>query len=733
MNFMFEKLKYYIGAGLSSNYIQEKVDFTVGCWKVVDAVHKTTKQRVSLWLIDHEFLDKRFPNKADQTSYINGYMTCIKNSRKLVHPHLLKIHDIQLDPYYFEFTSEHVTSCLKNHVGKLDSNDASYIAFQIIDALSFLHNTSKKVHYGVSTSSIFLDDNYNAKLFNFNWLSDIDSDNTSKPPFSSYDITPTYPNIKYSAPEVVLSKSCQVQTDIFSFAAVFCELLTGKQLLECTTKETYKPEENPINKIQGMTTTFYQLLSNCLQPSASLRPVSTDLLREPAFNTVPIKILRYLDMIVLKDPKDKFEFFKALPKAIGGFSQNLLRCKIIPILVEECHINVRFAPILLPTIFQAGKYFPIDEFTEHVFNKVSFLIPVLEPPQVLIAFLQSIDMILESTDPSIHDEKVYPIFYSALKSDKDILQKEVLKKLPAVIPKIALNGIQKEILPLLLKLCTKTNDIKIISSAFECVKICLNKVDHNQFMKYLLPKIYDIWMSKQEPLLVPPLSDLLMSLKGNEVSTMAFAIPLCTELVSNSVCHPYYQKQLCSYMLASVTKYKTVNKLDEVEDPVPKQAEAPSAAMMELFDPLAAELNISPAQQTFDFTFSSGQLTSPSSPSQQQQFQFNSPLNSPQQSQSGGASSQFSFNPSFGSSPQASGLNTNNNNGGFSPDFGGLSFGSPSKPQQSSNQGFNPNFDSPTAQQTFTPDFSTPTFNPQFPSSNNFGSPVSNSNIRDLF
>lgn len=755
---MFGKLKLLIGAGLSSNYKQQKFDFTIGCWKIYDAIHKTTNKRVSLWILDHEFLDKRFPNKADQTPYINGYITCINNSRKLVHPHLLRIHEAQLDPYYLEFTSERVTSCLKTHVGKLDSNDASYIAFQLLDALSFLHNTTKKVHFGVSTSSIFLDENFNAKLFNFNWLSDINTDNTVKPPFTEYDITPAYPNIKYTAPEVILGKPCMAQTDIFSFGAVFCELLTGKPLLDIQKKEDYKTTENPIAYIQGMTTNFYQLLSNCLQPSPTLRPTTTELIKDQCFSTVSVKILRYLDMMVIKDPKDKLEFFRGLPKVINSFSQSLLEVKIIPLLIEECHVDKRFAPILLPTIFQAGKYFNIETFTKKIFDEVEFLIPVQDPPEIHIAFLQNMELLLENTDPSIHEQKVLPIFSSALKSEKEVVLKEAIKRLKnnSLISKISKNGIQKSILPLLLKVCAnQTFTASLVSSSFECVKICLQQVDHDLFLKYLMPKIYDVWMQRQDPLIVPSLSDLIMALKGTETPTMEFAMPLAAELVSSQMCHPYYAKMVLSWMLAAVTKFQTTKKLDEVEEPVQTQSLSMasganglsnSAAAMEFFDPLAEELHISPANQNFDFTFSTGQLSGPgtassvASSTSTAAAASSSPLNFSNKAafDFGGSGSmakqQNQQSPSFGAG-QSSNFGAvqrkqrvvqNQNQQQqqpFNPNFD-FQFSQQSQnlgqSQQQQQQSFNPNFDfQPQSQQpSFNPDFSNPAvFTPDFSSS----------------
>jgi hypothetical protein len=53
-------------------------------------------------------------------------------------------------------------------------------------------------------------------------------------------------------------------------------------------------------------------------------------------------------------------------------------------------------------------------------------------------------------------------------------------------------------------------------------------------------------------------------------------------------------------MLAFVTKLKSSSQIKAVEDPKPKQGEAPPAKLSVLFDPLAEQLHLTPAQQTFD-------------------------------------------------------------------------------------------------------------------------------------
>jgi hypothetical protein len=91
--------------------------FVIGCWKVSTTVHLQTAERVSLWVLDQGLRGKGLPNAADQAPYIQGYSASIRKARPLCHPHVLKVLEV-------------VTRCLKGLVGKADSTDASYFAWQ---------------------------------------------------------------------------------------------------------------------------------------------------------------------------------------------------------------------------------------------------------------------------------------------------------------------------------------------------------------------------------------------------------------------------------------------------------------------------------------------------------------------------------------------------------------------------------------------------------------------------
>lgn len=611
---------FQMGGGLSANFEQRKVLFTTGCWNVIDAVHNESKEAVSLWILDNELLKKTYPSYADQQTYIQFFMTGIQKARKLRHPHILKILEVQDNTNYFEFTSEPVASCLKSHIGHLDSNDSSYFAFQIADTLSFLHTRAKMVHFNVQPNSIFLTNDLTVKIFGLHWLSPMSDDGIVHPPFKEYTQNLSCPDIHYVPPEVIQGRQCAASTDIFGFGLTFCEMLTGKQLLEVEKKEDYNVTVNPVTKLQGMTSTFFSLLQDCLQPSPNVRPTAERIMNEAAFQTTSVKVLRYLDLIVAKDRKDKFEFFKSLSKVLNGFSQKMVANKIIPILVTECEREKLYAPVIIGPVLEAARNFPMEEFTNNVFMKLAFLTNETRPPQILIAFLQQFDLILENTDPQVHESNVYRIIYSSLRSGDQILVKECLKKLPHVLKGISDKAVTRNVVPLLMKCMERTNDAELVVTILNCLTSCLPKVDNDLYLKYIMPNIHTVWTKFEEPIMIPPLCEMFNAVKGGDTNTMAYAIPFASDIAASSVCDPYYQKSLCSWILFFVTKYKDSRKLDEAADPSPKQVDVSSTEIAALFDPLAQELSITPAQAEFDFTFSSVPLVEPTPVYQQPQL-----------------------------------------------------------------------------------------------------------------
>jgi hypothetical protein len=136
--------------------------------------------------------------------------------------------------------------------------------------------------------------------------------------------TSAFANIHYTAPEVVTGAELSSAADIFSWSAIFDELLSGTQLLTENTTEEYTVADTPVEKMKGMSPAFYTLLVDRLHSTPTLRPTVNRFLGAEAFQTIP---------------NNKFVFLKSFPKVVNDFSECTARQNVIPLLIDECNTN----------------------------------------------------------------------------------------------------------------------------------------------------------------------------------------------------------------------------------------------------------------------------------------------------------------------------------------------------------------------------------------------------------
>ncbi|KAH0793039.1 protein kinase [Histomonas meleagridis] len=552
-----------MGPGISSNYDNINYVFTAGCWKVHSAVHKRNNERVCLWQIDKDELEKLIYDPSDQAEYLQNTLNSIQKARKLRHPQILKILEVQEQTTNLAFSSEPVSSYLRAFIGELEIYDSTYIGYQILKGLSFLHNDAKMIHLGLKPSIVFLNESLEVKLLGFDWsVSYIPDSGPTNLPFPTLRISPSHPDIKYVAPEIVKSHECYPQSDIFSFGCLFYEILSSKlprpvrNLNDVCVPITLNPLPRDING------EFYRLISQCLQQNPASRPTASTLLSQEAFQSTQLKVLRYLDMIITKDAKDKFGFFKGLSKIIHDFSPMIIKVKILPILISECKSDIRFAPVLLGTIFSVSEKFTVSEFTNEIFKKLSFLTTVEDPPQVTIALVQSLPLLLEKTEPSLHKDCIYPILFRSLQSNNLTLRNECMKKLPGIIKKLPENIINTKLLPQIVDLLADIKNSQDINPLLSSIAMCLPQIDCDVFLLEQFPKVFYAWKKNQTKESTEMMMEIIENLKGNERNIMARAMQVAASIVSANVAEPYVKKRMCNWMINTIERFKAVNALD---------------------------------------------------------------------------------------------------------------------------------------------------------------------------
>lgn len=674
-----------MGPGISSNYDKVTYIFSSGCWKVHSAISRINNQRVCLWKIDSELLSELIPDPSLQNPCLQGYLNGLKIVQKVIHPRILKILQIQDSVSNLAFSSEPVSSCLTTLIGSMDVTDCSYISYQILDGLSFIHNGAKMLHMGLTPSAIYLNETLGVKIFNFDWSIQMSSQGPTQLPFPLFKIDPTMPDINYTAPEVVINKEGYPQSDVFSFCCILYEMLTSSKLRKIKYMNEFDSTVDPSIYALKVSEQFSIIMGQCFNASPLQRPSVENLISQEPFQTIPIKVLRYLDLIIAKDPKDKFGFFKGLATAIHNFSPMMTKAKILPILIAECKSDPRFAPVLLGTIFSVSEKFSVSEFTEEVFKKISFLTAVKDPPHISIALLQSIPLILAKTEKSLHNDCVYPIIFQAIQSDNEQVQKECLKRLPEIVKSINETSVRTVLIPKLVDLANSTTDDQITSQTFKSIAACMSVADNDAFLREQFPRVFKSWKKHSgSPSVSEAMYEIIASLKkASNKNIMARAVQVAATVAASPNCELYVQKRICAWMANAITMYKSASSLDRPIDkptdaelealkPKPVQPAPPTPPRQPISNPnQISQTNQMSSNNSLDAAFASD-------------VKMTSPLASPSQNNSFNLNSAPSFNSSFNMTNQSQQSNLSNDFNSFSP------FGSPTTYQNQNQQNQSP-------------------------------------------
>ncbi|XP_073276155.1 protein LYK5 [Primulina huaijiensis] len=120
---------------------------------------------------------------------------------------------------------ENLNSSSDKNYSKLDWKQRVQIAYDVADALNYLHNFTNPpyIHKNLSSSNILLDGNMRAKIINFGFAKKLDD--TDDQPITTRHVVGTY---GYMAPEYLENGLVTLKLDVFAFGVVILELLSGR-------------------------------------------------------------------------------------------------------------------------------------------------------------------------------------------------------------------------------------------------------------------------------------------------------------------------------------------------------------------------------------------------------------------------------------------------------------------------------------------------------------------------
>ncbi|KAL1138476.1 hypothetical protein AAG570_008539 [Ranatra chinensis] len=476
-------------------------------WKVYSGYKKSTRQPASIFVFE-----KRQVVPQDKEMVIETLRKGISHLTKLRHPQILVVqHPLEESRDCLAFATEPVFSSLANILGRrenLPSNgehingyelfdvEIKYGLLQIGEGLAFLHRDAKMLHHNLCPASIVINQQGAWKLFGLDFAVQSASMDTSQLwPYVDYRKNGNefaQPELEYLAPECGLTEIQSPASDIYSLGILIYAVYNGGQPL--FPAKDWRMYSNNISQLKSLVTSRLQcvpqglrdLTRMMLNTTPELRPDEHEFIKAEFFEDVGVKALNYLDSLFQWDNRQKSHFYKGLPQILGKLPHRVLLYRVIPCLVKE-FVNPMMVPFVLPNVFAIADGCNKQEFSMHILPHLKPVMALQDPIQILLIFMQRMDLLLKSTPCEEVKSDVLPLLYRALESDAQEIQELCLSVLPTFAGLIEYPAMKNALLPRIKRLCISTSSISVRVNCLVCVGKLLDNLDKWVVLDEVLP------------------------------------------------------------------------------------------------------------------------------------------------------------------------------------------------------------------------------------------------------
>ncbi|XP_065830467.1 SCY1-like protein 2 [Oscarella lobularis] len=502
-------------------------------WKIYDGVKKSTRQNVSIFVYDKKAAEAEKVPKKEREAIVNLLKKGPVQLVKLRHPSLLTIeHGVEESRDVIAFASEPVVASVANLLGKydnapsplplaikeyqLDPLEIKYGLLQVAEGLEFLHGGVKLIHGNLTPENIVINKAGAWKIFGFNFGVFINYQSGAQEKFAFHEWNSklsfrTQPSLNYLAPEYVLNKTCDAASDLYTYGVLIHAVFNqGKPLFECDNNLlTYKHQAEQLSRVLpnsffGIPESGREHVRMLLNLEPSVRPDASQMTKSPLFDDIAIVTLQYLDSLMQKDSLQKSQFFKTLHKVLPKLPKRVTLQRALPALCSEFR-TPEMIPFVLPNVLFIAEDCNTDEYVRNVLPHLKPVFKVHEPIQVLLIFLQKMDLLLTKTPPDAIRSDVLPMIIRALASPSAQIQELCISVLPTFANMIDYSSMKHAILPKLKSLCLETNSLKVRINILVCLAKILDVLDKWMVLEEILPMLEA--MPSKEP-------GVLMSMLG---------------------------------------------------------------------------------------------------------------------------------------------------------------------------------------------------------------------------
>uniref|UniRef100_A0A674CUD0 SCY1 like pseudokinase 2 n=1 Tax=Salmo trutta TaxID=8032 RepID=A0A674CUD0_SALTR len=490
------------------------------CWRIYNGTKKSTKQEVAVFVFDKKMVDKY--QKFDKDQIIESLKRGVQQLTRLRHPRLLTVqHPLEESRDCLAFCTEPVFASLSNVLGQWDNLpspvptdikdyklydvETKYGLLQISEGLSFLHSGVKMVHGNLCLENVILNKSGAWKIMGFDFSISSTNPSDAEPKYSCKEWEPNLPplclpNPEYLAPEYILSVSCDAASDMYSLGVVMHAVFNeGKSVFQVNKHDIFKSFSRQLDQLSRLSPTMLNKIPEevrehvkmLLSVTPNVRPDADQMTKIPFFDDVGAVTLAYFDSLFQRDNLQKSQFYKNLPKVLPKLPKRVVVYRILPALTSE-FLNPDMVPFVLPNVLLIAEECTKDEYVRLILPDLSPVFKQQEPVQILLIFLQKMDLLLTKTPPEDIKNSVLPMVYRALEAPSIQIQELCLNIIPTFANLIEYPSMKNALIPRIKSACLQTSSLAVRVNSLVCLGKILEYLDKWYVIDEILPFLQQI-------------------------------------------------------------------------------------------------------------------------------------------------------------------------------------------------------------------------------------------------
>lgn len=349
---------------------------------------------------------------------------------------------------------------------------------QVAKGLIFLHDSAKLAHNNLTLDSIIINAKGDWKLSGFGLsIYFLNSEGIpAKWEFPSYDTSLSkhcQRDYDYIAPEDILDESPPAPArDLYSLGIIIHAIHTKtgppfanhNSLQKARTNIEDGLTNNSLIKSswRKLPEEAQSVLEQLITRYPSSRLSATKFLAHTYFSNLLVSTLRFLekDSFTACSSEQQANFLKGLLPILDRFSTKVNRRKILPSLLEETR-KQNLIPFLLPNILHIASKLDPESFRSEVLPSLKSLFIIKEPPQAVIALLDSLPIFAEKCTAIVFRDEVMPLVYNALESENPTVLEKALRVVPGLSETLDYTTVKSILFPKITSVFSKTTMLAV--------------------------------------------------------------------------------------------------------------------------------------------------------------------------------------------------------------------------------------------------------------------------------